>query len=184
MRVALDRTSSSLAKIARSPDAPVPESFRENVRYMTEVFPRPGQVPGRYASVLEQSADLLEKIANGDVKTTEERWAILTDVSENVDVMVHASQPNVVGSVRPFRITVKVMKGDRELRGWEIFYMEYFLKHVRKDVGPDSFPQPSTATYDLPPGRYLLEGRDSHGVKTEQKACVVDRPLVCVLLTR
>ena len=190
---ALVRIRTALVNIAdRKDEVHVPPGMLKNVDYMTQEFQKPGLAPERYASVFEESSKLLARVENRGVLGTDESQAILKDISENFEVIVHSSQAKGIG-IRPIPLTVKITREGQELSGWEIFYMEYFLKHVRKDVGPDSYPKPSTATYPLPPGRYLFQARHLNGnttEQTEQKACTVgldrettpSKDSVCVLL--
>lgn len=189
MGAALDQISADLTKIGRRPGIRVPEYLRGDVGYMREIFTRPGLVPVRYAAVLEEGNKLLGTVANGEVGDAAKAQDIVDDVASEFRIMRKASDRNENGDVQTVPVTAKVIKGGKELKGWEIFYMEYFLKHVRKEVGPDSFPRTSTSTYSLPPGRYLLESRDQHGGITEQKACTVDEGLsfpgiTCELLVK
>jgi hypothetical protein len=168
MKTALSQITHDLVRIAEMPGLHVPQGMQQNVSYMEDIFPRPKLVPTRYADVLDESANLIKRVADREIGTSDKPQLVL-DVASNFEVMVNASKPDLIGAVSLAPITVRVTKGGQELKGWEIFYMEYFLKHVRRDVGPDSFPEPSTSTWKLPPGRYLFECRDQHGGSTEQR---------------
>lgn len=170
MRGALLRIQTDLSKIAETKLATVPDRLLSSVGYMVKVFPRPNIVPAHYVLVFEETADLLDSI---DAAKGENAQIVVNDLDEDFEVIVRNSQPNEIGSVRPVFFTVQVLKDGAEVKGWEIFYMEYFLRNVRKEIGPNSFPQPSTSSYLLAPGRYLFQARTSNGKATERKECTV-----------
>jgi hypothetical protein len=171
----IDKTAETLANAA----IPLAPSTREALDYMKEVFVRPGWVPDRYVDVLAISATTLEALESGDFimpltpvvfsqKRTqaEAKAGVQKDVEENLKLMADASKASLGGIVHNVAVsisTVKAIKGGQpiEVPGWEIFYMEYFLRFSRQDVGPNSFKKPSTPSVaELPPGRYLFQAID------------------------
>jgi len=160
--------------------------MRGDVQDMTDAFGEENSAPVRYLSALNSSEELLKRVGSNKIRGAETSQSILDDVAAFFATIGDAVRKSATAAISSVNVTIKVMKGGQEIKSWEIFYMEYFLKHVRKEVGPDSFPQTSTATHPLPPGRYLFEASDLRGGMTEQKACTVEGegPILCELLVK
>jgi hypothetical protein len=152
------------------------------IEFMREFYTLPGKVPNRYADTLESMADLLTQAAENPNPDTQ---ALVTDVSENLEIMYAASAPSSDSpATHDQDIKVATMRGTKEVSGWEIFYMEYFFRHVRSEIGPDSFPRPSSPTsHRLPPSRYIFQAVNvKTGKKSEAKVVTVnDQSVDCVI---
>jgi hypothetical protein len=187
MKTVLTSITADIDNIAsKRADLRIPDSMKSDVEDMTGAFGKENSAPLRYLSVLSSSENLLMRVGSKEIKGTVTSQSILDDVAALFATIGGAVRKSATGAISSVNVTIKVMRSGQEMKGWEIFYMEYFLKHVRKEVGPDSFPQTSTASYPLPPGRYLFEASDLRGGMTEQKACTVegDGPILCELLVK
>ncbi len=187
MTAVLTRISTVIDDIPKKrEDLHVADSMKSDVEEMKAAFGEENAAPLPYLSMFNSTEDLLKRVASKKIKSTEISQTILDDSASLFSIIGDAVRKSPTGKVSPVRVTIKIMKGDQEIKSWEIFYMAYFLKHVRKDVGPDSFPGLSTSSLPLPHGRYLFEARDLRGGITEQKACTVegDAPIGCELLVK
>jgi hypothetical protein len=144
------------------------------VEFMGEFYTRKGKAPDRYAYTLESMAELLTKAS--EKPNSPQTQALVRDIQENLQLMYESSEPTLATpSAETHRIIVKTEKGNKEVSGWEIFYMEYFFVHVKDEVGPDSFPRPSSPTEaQLPPSRYVIQAVNTvTGAKSERKIITV-----------
>jgi hypothetical protein len=121
---------------------------------------------------MEVMAGLLDESASGPIdvrrKTTQE------DVEENLQIMSFAF--GSANGPKDLPIRVKTINKGKEESGWEVFYMEYFYRSIRHEVGPESFPKLSSPSkHILPPSKYIFQARKTAtGEKSELKVVTLD----------
>ena len=171
--VALPKVESALTSLD-SKGLHISSESHAAVEFMGEFYTRKGKAPDRYANTLESMAELLNRAA--DHPNDPQSQALVKDIQDNLQIMYESSKPTLASSsAETHRIVVKTEKSDKEVSGWEIFYMEYFFIHVKNEVGPDSFPRPSSPTEaELPPSRYVIQAVNTKtGAKSERKIITV-----------
>jgi hypothetical protein len=170
---ALPKIEGAFAKL-NGEGRPVSQKSTEAVSFFRSTYPRivnassggEDAASARYADTMEGMADVLTAISSGPIDA--QRRAIQKDVEENLQIMHSAA---VFYGAKDLPLRVKTVNKGKEDSGWEIFYMEYFYRSIRPEVGPESFPALSSPSkHRLPPSKYILQARKTAtGEKSETK---------------
>jgi hypothetical protein len=178
----LSRLSSALDAATKCKDVSIPGDLPHTLNGLADLSSRNhifGSADPNHFIRMAESLELVAKCAPDNAVANR---GIVDDVASDFRIMSPISERNVVGTVPKMPIMVSVRKDGKDLAGWEIFYMEYFLVHIKDEVGPDSFPEPSSSSNRLTPGRYIFQARSSSGLTSEKKTCTVSEDHTCVLL--
>lgn len=177
---ALPKIDDAFAKL-NGEGHPVSPKSREAVSFFRSAYPSVvhtssgghSAATARYADTMEGMADVLTAVASGP--TDIQRRVIQKDVEENLQIMHSAT---VAYGTKDLPLRVKTIKKGKEDSGWEIFYMEYFYRSIRQEVGPESFPTLSSPSkHSLPPSKYILQARKTAtGEKSEVKVVTLNGP--------